>query len=187
MHDFPQGIYIASWNIGIELVVMLAVKRRPENSSKKVYMRVLLICITALVLVAFSNVPTASAYTQNSDYINVIIYDAYYGDLDQGGVDNDIHVTLLFDLGYYAYYEIYYDISLTLPSGLTYTYRVHVLAWYEHIRIDNEFLNHATEAGDYKVEVVALMVFPSVILDSASLVFDPPGGDGGGDPVFRVA
>ena len=70
---------------------------------------------------------------------------------------------------------------------MQYTYSVYFLADYEYIRIDNIFLNHATETGDYIVYIDALMVTPSFIYDTSSYVFDPPGGgDNGGDLGFRV-
>ncbi len=165
--------------------------KRVLNSKSRRQTRVLITAVVALMFVALVVTPTASARPIGQtyvpmDYMNVWIYDAYYGDLDNGGYQDDIHVILLFDLGYYSFYEVLYDITLTLPSGVSYTYTIYFLATYEYIRIDNEFLNYATESGDYQVEITALMVTPSYILDTASCIFDPPGGDGGAPPTFKV-
>jgi hypothetical protein len=161
-------------------------KRVMKPGSKK-KARVLTAALAILLCIVVTNVPTASAYPgKASSFIDVHVYDAYYGDLDSEGIENDVHIILLFDLGYNQYYEFYYQITLTLPSGVSYSYLVHVLAWYEYIRIDNEFLNYATEKGNYRVDVTALMVYPVYYTDSGSIVFDPPGYGAGADPEFRV-
>lgn len=159
-------------------------------SSKTRTNRVLITTTVAIMFLVLVIAPTASAYPGYyipRNYLDVWVYHAYYGDFDQGGCQNDVHVILYFDLGYYSIYEVYYDITLTLPSGARFTYSVYFLADYEYIRIDNLFLNHATESGYYRVNIEALMVTPSWIYDTASCIFDPPGGgDNGGDIGFRV-
>ncbi len=171
----------------IELVAMKVFDKRVKRSISKKKARVLTAAFAVFLCITFMNVPAASAYPgKASSFIDVHVYDAYYGDLDSGGIENDVHIILLFDLGYNQYYEFYYQITLTLPSGTSYSYLVHVLAWYEYIRIDNEFLNYATEPGDYTVHVTAIMVYPSYFTDSGSIVFDPPGYGAGADPEFRI-
>ncbi|MFW9918816.1 MAG: hypothetical protein ACFFED_04405 [Candidatus Thorarchaeota archaeon] len=168
--------------------------KRVLNSKSRRPTRVLITTVVAVMFIALVITPTACARPTSQtlmpvyyyDYMQVWIYDAYYGDLDQGGCDNDIHVILLFDLGYYSFYEVYYDITLTMPSGARFTYTIYFLADYEYIRIDNEFLNYATESGDYRIDITALMITPSFIFDTSSCIFDPPGSSEGGDPTFRV-
>lgn len=114
-----------------------------------------------------------------------IVY-ADYLDMDGDCYFDDILVIVQFDLGFSPIYEFYYLISLTLPSGIQYSYLVHVLAWADTIYIYNAFYDHATETGNYTVYVTALLLYPNSASDSVSHIFDPPGGSPGGRPTFDV-
>ena len=149
----------------------------------------LLAAVLGLIIIS-SSVNSVSAYTPDesklSAVFNVTILDAGYSDMD-GGIDkNDVYVILEFNLGYALYYEFDYYITLTLPSGISYTYFVWVIAWVETIQLTNIFYNHATESGNYSVYIDALMYYPEYIWDYDFIAFDPPGGSAGGDPEFLV-
>ena len=109
------------------------------------------------------------------------IYQAYYGDVDKDGYEDDVFVKLKFYLNGFdddddEGYLFNYSIILTLPSGLSYQYWVTIMGKAESIvTVDNLFFNHATESGDYKVEVFAVLYVPIYDTAEASLVFDPPG------------
>ncbi len=149
--------------------------------------RVVLVSVLLTIVIPLINLPTVSANTPNDDYLfNVTIADACYLDADYDYYTDDVLVVLKFDLGYALIYDFYYLITLTLPSGLEYSYLVHVLAWADTIYLYNVFYDHATESGNYTVYVSALMVSPTTATDSGIYVFDPPGGSPGGRPTFDV-
>ncbi len=124
--------------------------------------------------------------TTDEPTIDVSIHYATYDDLDDDGLKNDVYVVLHFSLGYYYYYEVYYWITLELPSGTSYSYRVYMFALSEFVVTHNIFYNYATESGNYTVSVTALLNTPYQASDCAQYTFDPPGGSEGGKPTFGV-
>ncbi len=114
------------------------------------------------------------------------IEDAFYTDLDLDSVADDVFVLLRFDLKGSVYYEFAYVITLTLPSGTSFSYTVIVLSWVDVVYTHNLFFDHVTEKGDYTVSVDTILVTPGVVTDTCSYTFDPPGGSEGGKPTFGV-
>ncbi len=154
---------------------------------EKLGTRIVMLGLAFMILALTINIPNVNAYTSYyCSRFNVYILDAYYTDMDQDSQENDVFVTLGFELGYSFIYDFIYEIRLTLPSGASYSYYVRVLAWSDVIIIRNLFFDHATESGDYTVDVFAVMISPDVVSAEASVVFDPPGGSEGGDPYFGV-
>ncbi len=145
-----------------------------------------LVLFALLVIVPMCvNIPVVHAASDEHG-IEVTIVDACYTDLDDDSWEDDVLVVVRFDLSSSDYYEFAYVITLTLPSGTSYSYLVIVLAWVDVVYTYNLFFNHATESGDYTVYVKALLVTPATATDSATYVFDPPGGSEGGKPTFGV-
>jgi hypothetical protein len=161
-----------------------------STRSRGFRVRLLVLGIALAMVMVTARVPAVCAYPSypipSTASIDVSVVYATYADLDHGGVANDVFSLVRFKLGYSSTYEFYYLITLTLPSGSSYSYLVWVFAWYSDIYIYNVFLNHATESGDYTIAVDALLVSPDIATDTGIYVFDPPGGSGGGEPQFIV-
>lgn len=179
------------YNVAIPCIGVnnMALKLLRENTRPtRIMSRILLIAVLFTIMTPLMNLPTVSATTNSSsDHLfEVTIVDANYLDADSDYYADDVVALLRFDLGYAAIYDFYYLITLTLPSGLEYSYLVHVIAWADTIYIYNVFYDHATESGDYTIYVSALMISPTTIADSATYIFDPPGGSPGGRPTFAV-
>jgi hypothetical protein len=147
--------------------------------------------ITLILYASFfasGNILTASGTViadQDESSVNITILNAYYADLDQGGIENDIFVeftlnlTLQEDDGYFLFY-----FTLVLPSGTEYYYRtsfsVSQSTNYYGVLY---FYNYATEAGWYEIKSLGVLFQEDDIKwYFTSYIFDPPGGTGGDDP-----
>ncbi len=144
----------------------------------------LIALLTIIVFSLFQGITSVSANTEGP--INVDIEEAYYSDLDNDGFNDDVFVLLRFDLTGSSYYEYGYLITLTLPSGTSYSYIVIVRSLVDTVYTKNYFWDHATECGDYTVTVQALLNVPYTFYDTDTEIFDPPGGSEGGKPGFSV-
>jgi hypothetical protein len=80
-------------------------------------------------------------------------------------------------------YNFDYFVYLTLPSGLQFNYAISLSSRLQILELNNYFWNHAIETGWYHVEVFVVMRTGGIALSSSDLIFDPPGGSGGSDPI----
>ena len=145
----------------------------------------LLSLVIFMIIVLQSSISTSAWGTS----FNVKIYQAYYGDIDNDGYEDDVFVKLKFYLNSfdddYDEFVFRYSIILTLPSGLSFQYWVTIFGEDESIvTIENLFYNHATEYGDYVVDVFAVLYIPYFDTAEANQVFDPPGSSDGLEPEF---
>ncbi|MHA1807237.1 MAG: hypothetical protein ACTSX2_06655 [Candidatus Thorarchaeota archaeon] len=148
--------------------------------------RVMAAFLVLALMAMLSVTPPVRAAPTDEPSINVTITFATYCDLDGNYRSDDVYVVLYFELGNNPYYEVYYLITLQLPSGTNYSYLVYMLALSDEVVTHNLFFDHATESGDYTVYVSALLWTPYQATDSAQYTFDPPGGSEGGKPTFGV-
>lgn len=134
---------------------------------------------------------TSVVASDNNDYYyfpytDTTIWDAYYTNLDNGQVADDIVV----DFSMYASSwnrieaSILY-IELSLPSGYTYNYRI---TFYKQASSVSTllFYNHATEPGWYSISIVWYALIRDTNYAMCSwdyLEFDPPGGSPGTEPI----
>ncbi|MFX0091298.1 MAG: hypothetical protein ACFFBD_05995 [Candidatus Hodarchaeota archaeon] len=146
-----------------------------------------------LSILAISASATPRATFSENLIVSVSIVDAFYDDLDDDGFMDDIQIDVLLD--FIAADDLPKLIRLTLamemilPSGLSYEFAVEV--WVSpssdrHLIIT--LWNTATESGWYTVN---LQGFVRGTGDGAfslqdSLIFDPPTGQGSGNPSIRV-
>ncbi len=145
----------------------------------------LLLLTTSLLLIPGAYADKNSVNTSSVDtMVNITISEAYYADLDNDGYEDDVFVeTQLAFTGSSSSYNFDYYIVLTLPSGLSYTYSFAASSKVDFLTIGNYFWSHASEAGWYNVDIHIVMRTGGVALTSESLIFDPPGGTGGADPI----
>jgi len=137
----------------------------------------------------FSMVQTGSAlttyYGSTVNWMNIYITHAYYYDMDSDGVKDDV----LLDFTCYVKDYIptpswsYFEIYLTLPSGLTYYVTFEVIGRYRVLAMSMIWYNCATEAGWYNIEINSYTTFYGLIGFSWSDIdFDPPVQGGTGEP-----
>jgi len=142
----------------------------------------------ALVLVALIAalvcIPVVDAQPRFVNEELIWISDAYYGDLDGDGYEDDIKILLQFSLTNAEPARIEMTIWIQLPSG--YVHGVGISIWnaqqYGVLNVD--CLNMATESGIYTVTMAASVfgtgIGKAYITDY--LQFDPPTGSGPGLP-----
>ncbi len=136
----------------------------------------------------------ASAYTIYGGYKrgDVNILDAYYTDTDGDGREDDVesHIVIDFDGVPYGWlYEYTFYAFLTLPSGQWYGYQIDVITNMLSVDFELVFLNHATESGDYLLEILLVHTFSGYWVEQiyTQLIFDPPvEGQGDAPPSFNV-
>ncbi len=160
-------------------------------SKSKQSLRVFtLFAIIFLILIfptnSFAARPDFSASSTDVISIKVSVTDAYYTDLDNDGLSDDVIAYTSVDLSGSTRYNFDYYITLTLPSGKNYTYAYTFNTVYTTLNIRNYFWNHATECGDYTITVQAILWTGGISYTNHAYTFDPPGGSDGGDPTFDL-
>jgi hypothetical protein len=156
-----------------------------------------LISLSFFILLIMQGAIVSSAWGAS---IDVRIKQAYYTDIDDDGYEDDVLVSLKFQFMINDdEFSFRYTIVLTLPSGISYAYQVSLDMEVDEdlceefdedtmiiVNIDNLFYNHATESGDYRVEVYATLTDPGHDRAYTSLIFDPPGATDGTTPDFEI-
>ena len=145
---------------------------------------VLLIVVSAITIT--HAVPLNASTTSEPIGISVTITSAYYADIDTDGWEDDIYSSVTIDLTGAVRYNFDYYITLTLPSGTSYTYHYSINTVYDVVNFGNYFWNHATESGDYSISVKVVLWTGGISSATHQYIFDPPGGSDGGDPTFDI-
>jgi len=152
------------------------------NYRKKIVVFILL--VVALSLVGSRVSACTEVYSSETNILSTHILTAYYSDLEDKGVENDIFTSIYisFDSPYY-YNHLYCYVELTLPSGYYYSYLISIEFYgvYE-ITLPIYMYNHATESGDYILYVASFFACSNHYLAESLVIFDPPGGTDGADP-----
>ena len=118
---------------------------------------------------------------------DIYIENAGYTDADGDGLADDVVVDIYIKFaGYDGSYLINYQFYpiLTLPSGASYSYGFDVTTNYVGLVFHLTMLNHATETGDYTLEVHLVHHFSArwAAYTYQDIIFDPPGGQDNSDP-----
>lgn len=119
--------------------------------------------------------------------LDINIEKAYYMDFDNSGVENDVIVEFEVeleiddDLSDSATIILFLEVELTLPSGLTYVYKLKMKIIDEETDAMLVYFNHATESGWYITSIRGTIVSLGITAYDRC-VFDPPGGDNGDVP-----
>ncbi len=140
-----------------------------------------LLIISAIILLALVPASTA-AVTDTTGPIKVEILDAYYADLDNDGLEDDVYSAVKVSLIPQGIQVYDYLIELELPSGATFSYYYVIATNKQVVLYDNYFWDHATESGWYKITVSVVLISSNFEYHETTLVFDPPGGHGGSEP-----
>ncbi|MHA1225697.1 MAG: hypothetical protein ACTSPV_03035 [Candidatus Hodarchaeales archaeon] len=122
-------------------------------------------------------------FNDDNEISDIQIVEAFYADLDNQGLPNDIlsHFIIEFeDDDNYSFIILF--ISLTLPSGTQFQYSYLIITDLPGIYVSLYFYNHASESGWYNLKISALLLGSKSHWISDSLTFDPPGGDPGEVP-----
>ena len=130
---------------------------------------------------------TVQSQSSQGPQVNITIDDAYYSDLNNDGLEMDVfaRVSLVFNGA--NRYNMQYYITLTLPSGISWTYGYLINTRLDSIHLDNYFYNHAVEQGNYEITVQLVLKTCGVIYADASHIFDPPGGETRPPTAFDLA
>ena len=115
----------------------------------------------------------------------ITIVDALYTDLDDDGLEDDVFASVDLSLICGNRFNLEYYITLTLPSGLSFTYGYMINTRLDSFTMQNNFYNHAIESGDYQIDVYIVLKTGGISFSHNSVIFDPPGGTDA-DPHFRV-
>jgi len=111
---------------------------------------VLVALIAALVCI-----PIVSAQPRFVNEELICISDAYYGDLDGDGYEDDIKILLQFSLASAEPARVEMTIWIELPSGFVYGVGISIRNAPQYGVLNVDCLNTATESGIYAVTMVA--------------------------------
>lgn len=140
--------------------------------------------LSIVVLPGFSTSETV-IIENNKITMAITIVDAYYTELDGDGIQNDVvsHFNLNFTNDQFT--SVFYDLdfSLILPSGINYSYHYAFSTTEYDLAYVVSFFNHATESGWYTFGITGTIYQGGTATGAVDLIFDPPGGTGGGDPL----
>lgn len=152
-----------------------------KNIRKKSVAIVFLLLVVSLGILKLNNTNAEIDF----DYFNFRIDDAYYGNFDSDRLNDDIRIIASISTDFEGAIISYMDIDIKLPSNFKYHFDVTVCANPDGngVTFIITAYNTATESGWYYAEIDGLFFLNSqVILDSSSVLFDPPTGipnDGG--------
>ena len=118
------------------------------------------------------------------------ITDAYYGDFDYDGIEDDIEVIAILDIDCDDETTSYLYLKIYLPSG--YCFRFFVTIELEAngnpIHFTFTAYNTALENGWYTAKLTGYFVTDNnLYVGTSYMIFDPPGDDGEGDPELTVS
>ncbi|RMG34074.1 MAG: hypothetical protein D6732_11010 [Methanobacteriota archaeon] len=152
--------------------------------------RISTIFLLSLLLIGM-NLSRASSQVKVQDTsetsISVAILFANYTDLDEDGYMDDVYAEVSIDLYGGVAYTFEYYVTLTLPSGLNFSYLFIISTNYQSFTIYNFFYDHATESGWYTLNIDATLNNGGRSTATSTLIFDPPGGSGGSDPDLEIS
>ena len=137
------------------------------------------------VIIIFGTVQNAAALV---DWVDISIDHAYYYDLDDDGASDDVLVNLTCTVhsGIRNPQRSEYQVKLTLPSGLAYLVIIEVIGKYNVLSMSLKMYDTATEPGWYNVKVDAFSMGVHKGHSTASYDFDPPTGQGTGQPTAEL-
>lgn len=143
----------------------------------------LLVMFSAIII--FGTVQNAAALV---DWVDISIDHAYYYDLDDDGASDDvlINITCSVHPGIKNPQRSEYYIALTLPSGVVYLVIIEVIGKYNTLFMSLSMYDTATEPGWYNVKVDAFSMGINRGHSTASYDFDPPTGQGTGQPTASL-
>ena len=129
-------------------------------------------------------IPVVSAQPRIASVDHIQIIDAYYGDLDGDGAEDDIKILIEFSFATLDPSRVDLNLWIELPSGYTYNVRVSVFRAPSESILNIDGINMATESGWYTVSMLASVAGTGsgkyYITDQ--LIFDPPTESGPGLP-----
>ncbi len=136
-----------------------------------------------MVATLLSLVVPAPAQASSLSPIALNVVDAYYGDADGDGLNDDVVAIIDMDINVPGFFHvIQYEVYLVLPNGDISFYGAWFITWNPKLRITNYFYNQATEYGNYTIYAYAGFfgdLYPSGF---DTVTFDPPGGDNADPP-----
>ena len=117
--------------------------------------------------------------------LTINIYDAFYGDLDNDGVEDDAEADFTMVITKEnGNQPITFDliIVLVLPSGRFFNFYYRINTAETMIDATMLFINQAIEPGWYDVHIVCILYGEELGFGIESYTFDPPGDNSGSDP-----
>jgi hypothetical protein len=158
------------------------------KKSKKiilVFTFVILASVIGSLIISQKSVHGRSGNCYLLDNDEFYIDDAFYGDFDSDGVEDDTRVIAVLDIDFEGDITSYFYLDLYLPSGYCFSFFVtaEIDANGNEIYFIFTTYNTAIENGWYTAKLTGYFVtYDTLYTGTAIMIFDPPGDDGEGDP-----
>ena len=155
--------------------------------SRGRYVFSMMVCFVILAGVCCITTPVAAQKVGSMSTVqdvdaSVVIVSAYYTDAEGDDCENDVIARFNIVLNGAQRYNLDLSISLKLPSGEVFNYYYSIDACISTLRCTMYFYDHATESGDYVLNIGVQVNNCGSSSDSTEYIFDPPGGSGDTDP-----
>ncbi len=148
--------------------------------------KTILLCMLIFVSVSYLIAPVEAVSPKNvsteQTRVSLAVLGADYADTDGDMVMNDAIVWFDILLSGDTRYTLTLILSLTLPSGKSYSYTYIIITSYSVLHCTMYFYDHATEPGYYLFNATAILRSGGRCVSSVEYQFDPPGGSGDIDP-----
>ncbi len=155
-----------------------------------------ILVFTFVILASIIGSITISKGTAHRGTNNIIldpnafyITDAFYGDFDNDGVEDDIKVIAILDIDYEDEIISYLYLDIYLPSGFCFQFFVTIKLEANGNPLQFTFTayNTALENGWYIAKLTGFFITDdNLYFGTTYMIFDPPGDDGEGDPEITV-
>ncbi len=158
--------------------------REHITMMKKKFFFVTCLFIFIFILSATPSPVLAHVYHDDDGVrVKIIIDDVYYFDADSDGAEDDVVVHFTLDINFEGWYLYKLEAELELPSGVVYKHKFYTYEIPSNYSVLFMY-NHATEPEWYiiKLECTVYANYDKFRIQD-SLVFDPPKGIGGTEPL----
>jgi len=142
------------------------------------------LALIAIVFVVIGLVPFAAAQPRITTGYGLEIADAYYADLDEDGLEDDIKILVEFSFENTNPSRVDLRLEIELPSGTVYNFRVSVYRPPTKSVLNIDCFDTATESGWYTVTMIASVMGAGngKVYVTDQMQFDPPTKTGPGLP-----
>ncbi len=163
---------------------------RKITASKKImaYTIIITFVIISLYMTEINARNTfVSISSTDSPTVSITVKDAFYGDADGDGKQDDVIAYIEHNFTGATRYQLDVYPTLILPSGDEYTWYYTLNTRLSSVTVIAYFYNHALESGNYTLTIDAFLKTGGISHAQDSHIFDPPGGKGDNPPDFSVS
>lgn len=130
---------------------------------------------SSLSIIAQPTWKTTSTLEEDKPNISIYVAEAYYGDLDADGYEDDTFARVELTLSGANRYNFEYWVTLTLPSGQDFVFGWGINTRLNFLNLSTTMYDTALESGWYHLHIEIVLKTGGTSYLDMEHVFDPPG------------